>query len=394
MERDENSSRIIAHLDLDAFFVAVERLRDPSLFGKPVVVGGSADGRGVIAAASYEARKYGIHSAMPSAQARRLCPDAIFVRSRHGLYSQYSRAFFAIIGDYTPAVEQTSIDEGYVDLTGCERLFGHPLNLAESIKHRVKNELGLPVSIGIAGNKLMAKIGSDYAKPEGIVYIKPGYERQFLAPMPVEKIPGVGPAVLEKLNGYGIYKIADLARMSSKGLEKIFGKHGTTLHKASWGIGSYDFGSTRECAKSVSREHTFGKDTNDTAFIKATLCRLSEKAAADLRDKSLKAKTVTLKLRYSDFKTITRSRTFSFPTSLDSVIFPAVCSLLDSSYFRRTAIRLIGVSLNNLEEERQGLLLHDDTEEKLERLSQSMDNVRRRYGASTLLHARSSLGDI
>ncbi len=384
---------MIAHMDLDAFFVAVERLRDPSLNGKPVVVGGNPDknGRGVIAAASYEARKYGIHSAMPSIQAKRLCPHAIFVSSRHGLYGQYSRAFFDIVSNFTPAIEQTSIDEGYIDITGCERTYGHPLNMAEQIKSRVREELGLSVSIALARNKLMAKIGSDYAKPNGILYIKPGYEKGFLAPMKVEKIPGVGPAVLEKLHSYGVHTIDDLNRLGASSLERIFGKHGVALHKASNGIGSVSFGSTREQAKSISRERTFGKDINNRAFLRATLCRLTEKAAADLRDKHLKASTVTLKLRYSDFKTVTRSRSLATPTDLDGVIFPIICELLEESYKRRTAIRLIGVSLTRLDSEKQSILLREETEEKMERLYTSIDKIRERYGDKTVVHARSNL---
>jgi len=390
----KGKKRTIIHLDLDAFFVAVERLRDPSLIGKPVVVGGNPDGRGVIAAASYEARRYGIHSATPSAKAKKLCPHAIFIRARHNLYSEYSKKFFRIVTDYTPLIEQTSIDEGYIDVTGCEPLQGHPLRLAEEIKLRVKRELGLSVSMGIGSNKLIAKIGSDYAKPEGIVYILPGTERVFLAPMPVEKIPGVGPAVLEKLNGYGIRTIDDLSRMGRDGLEKIFGKHGASLHNASLGIGSIAFGSTFEQAKSVSREHTFGQDTNDISFLEATLCRLSEKATADLREKGLKASTITLKLRYADFKTVTRSHSLGEPTDLDNVIYAAVRGLLGKTYQRRTAVRLIGVSLTHLDEERQGTLLRDERERKMENLYRSVDKIRGKYGGKAVLNARGCLGDV
>ena len=390
----EDKRRTIIHLDLDAFFVAVERLRDPSLIGKPVVVGGNPDGRGVISAASYEARRYGLHSAMPSAKAKKLCPHAIFVHSRHGLYSEYSRKFFRIVSDYTPFIEQTSIDEGYIDVTGCEPLHGHPLRAAEEIRLRVKRELGLSVSMGIGSNKLIAKIGSDYAKPDGIVYILPGGERAFLAPMAVEKIPGVGPAVLEKLHGYGIRTVGDLSRMGRDGLEKIFGKHGVSLYNASLGIGSAVFGSTFEQAKSVSREHTFGRDTNDLVFLEATLCRLTEKAAQDIRSKGLKASTVTLKLRYADFKTVTRSHSLSDPTDIDNIIYSAVRGLLAKTYQRRTAVRLIGVSLTRLDEEKQGILLIDERENKMENLYRSVDKIRGKYGGRAVLNARGSLGDI
>jgi DNA polymerase-4 len=386
--------RIIAHLDLDAFFVAVERLLDPSLMGKPVVVGGNPDGRGVVAAASYEVRRYGVHSAMPAAEAKRLCSGIIFVHSRHSLYGDYSRRVFRIVEEYTPLIERTSIDEGYLDITGCGRLFGHPMALAEKVKLRIKNELGLSVSIGIARNKLMAKIGSDYVKPDGIIYILPGHEKSFLANLPVEKIPGVGPAVRERLRRYSIRTVDDLARLGEEEMERIFGKHGVVLHKASLGVGSVEFGSTGEAAKSISREHTFSRDTNDLGFLEATLCRLTEGAASSLRAKGLKAKTVTLKLRYSDFKTISRSRSFSLPTDVDSVIFSLLCGLLKSCYKRRTSLRLVGVSLTRLEEGLQELLIKDDFDEKMKRLYHSLDQIRERCGSRAILHARSQLGEL
>jgi len=381
--------RVIAHLDLDAFFVAVERLLDPSLIGKPVVVGGSPDGRGVVAAASYEVRRYGVHSAMPAAQAKRLCPDIIYIRPRHSLYGDYSRRVFRIVEEYTPLIEKTSIDEGYLDITGCRRLFGHPMALAEKMKLRIKDELGLTVSIGIARNKLMAKIGSDYVKPDGIIYILPGYEKSFLANLPVEKIPGVGQAVREKLRRYSIRTVDDLAGLGEEQMERIFGKHGVVLHRAACGVGSVEFGSRDEAAKSISREHTFSKDTNDLDFLESTLCRLTERAASSLRSKGLKAKTVTLKLRYSDFKTITRSRSLGAPADVDSVIFSAVCELLKNCYKRRTSVRLVGVALTRLTEERQELLIKDEFNDKLERLYRSLDRIREKYGSGAIHHARS-----
>jgi DNA polymerase-4 len=259
------------------------------------------------------------------------------------------------------------------------------------LTRRVKEELGLPVSVGIAANKLMAKIGSDYAKPEGIIYIKPGYEKTFLAPMKVQKIPGVGPAALEKLHSYSIYTIDDLNRLGRANLERIFGKHGTALYDASHGIGSASFGSTRARAKSISRERTYGRDTNDRAFIRATLCRLTEKAAADLRDKRLKAGTVTLKLRYSDFKTVTRSRSLSHPTDLDGIIFPVIRELLEDTYQRRTSVRLVGISLTRLEEETQEILIMEEKEEKMGRLCGSLDRIRKKYDDTTVVHARGRL---
>ena len=299
----------ILHVDMDAFFVSVEEVFDPSLKGKPEVVGGSAEGRGVVSAASYAARKFGIHSAMPIAKAKRLCSHAIFLLGSHRLYSEYSTKVFEILRSYSPMVEPMSIDEAFVDLTGCKKLHGPILKTAETIRNEIRDRLGLNASIGIATNKLMAKIASAYCKPNGMLWIAPGSEKQFLAPLAIKRIPGIGPKGCAKLNRMGVKSVANLSRLLLELMEETHGNRWVSLYRKARGISCSPVNAETEDPRSISRERTFATDSTDLLFLESTLSYLTEKTTAQLRSNGLFAKTVTLKLRYSDFKTVTRSQT-------------------------------------------------------------------------------------
>ena len=276
-----------------------------------MVVGGDPDKRGVVAAASYEVRKYGVHSGMPIGQAKRLCPHAVFVRPTGKRYGEYSRKIMEILGHYSPLVEQVSVDEAYIDYTGCERLFGPPLKAASSIKDEIFVKLKLPASIGISSNKLVAKIASkEFAKPNGVFLVPFGSEKDFLKPLAVKKLPGVGESTLQRLNDLGIFKIGDLAAFDRELIVAAFGKYGEYLHDSANGIHDGEVETEHE-AKSTGRERTFDEDTLDRGVLERELFTLAEKVGRDLRKEGFHARTVTLKLRYADFKTVTRSRTLA-----------------------------------------------------------------------------------
>ena len=301
--------RSILHIDMDAFFVSVEQVRDPSLKGKPVIVGGDPNGgRGVVAAASYEARKYGIHSAQPVSKAKRLCPHAIFLRGSHGFYSEYSRRIFEILDHYSPLVEPMSLDEAYVDLTGCERLHGPTVETAVRIHDSIKSQVGINASIGMGTNKLMAKIASGMSKPNGFLRILPGHEAVFLAPLPIGRIPGIGPKSVEAFKQIGIHTVRDLAALPLELLEEAHGEWGYSLYQKARGISESPV-LKRDDTRSISRETTLDKDSTDPEFLESTLSWLVEKAASQMRDEGIRARCVSLKLRYANFKTVTRSFT-------------------------------------------------------------------------------------
>jgi len=387
--------REILHVDMDAFFVSVEEVRDPSLVGKPVVVGGDPRGRGVVSAASYPARKFGIHSAMPLARARRLCPEAIFLRGSHGVYGEFSKRIFAILDTYSPLVEPMSLDEAYVDLTGCRKLHGPVLSTAERIRNEIKTKVGINASIGIASNKLLAKVASGFVKPNGILLIAPGKEGRFLRPLPVGRIPGVGPKAGERFKRMGIQTVGDLTTLSRKRLEAVHGKWGTGLYLKSRGICHSSVVREETDSRSISRETTLAIDSTDARFLESTLSYLVEKAAAKLRESGLYVRSVTLKLRTPDFQTMTRSHTLLRPTAEDHVIFKTGMELFRKLFIHCPRVRLIGVGLSSLTRSpcAQTDLFQEVTREQWDRLYQGIDRIRNKYGFRSILRGTSVQND-
>jgi len=370
---------MLFHLDLDAFFISVERILNPSLEGKPVIVGGDPKGRGVVAACSYEAREYGIHSAMPIRKAYQLCPDGIYIRGHYEEYVRFSRIVRKILKKYFPLVEQASIDEFYLDFSGCERIYGHPYFFASRIQVEIKHETGLPCSIGIASNKFVAKVASDYAKPEGITFVVPGQEAEFLAPLPVEAMPGVGDVMKKELNARGFYTIGQIAKTPKAYFEFVFGKYGSVLHDHACGIGSSIFSIEYE-QKSISRETTYQTDTSDIEYIESTLLELVRDAGNALRSENFMTRTISIKLRYSDFVTTTRSKTLTNPTDNDKIIYSTAQELLRKSYTRRVTIRLIGIHLSNFVPFVEQGELFPKIEEKQARILRTIDRLNAKYG--------------
>ena len=384
--------RNILHIDMDAFFVSVEEVRDPSLKGKPVIVGGAPDGRGVVAAASYEARKYGIHSAMPIGRAKRLCPHAIFLRGTHGLYSEFSGRIFDIMNTYSPLVEPMSLDEAYVDLTGCERLHGPITDTAVRMHDAIQGQVGINASIGMAANKLMAKIASGMAKPNGFLRILPGHEATFLAPLPVGRIPGIGPKSVEEFKRMGIHTVRDLAALPLELLEEAHGEWGNRLYEKARGI-SHSPVMKRDDTRSISRETTLEEDSTDPAFLESKLSWLVEKAASQLREEGLRARCVSLKLRDSDFKTVTRSHTLNEAACEDHVIFDTVVGLFRKLFTRRTRVRLVGVALTSLTSVRHRRWSCSRTwmPNSGRKLYQGIDRIRDKYGFRSILRGSSAI---
>jgi len=379
----------IAHVDMDAFFVSIEELENPELKGKAVVVGADPDGRGVVAAASYEARKYGIHSAMPIRTAKKLCPHAIFLRGHHRKYSEYSHEIYDLFGEFTPVVEMVSIDEAYLDLTGTERLHGSAFRGADRLIRTLKDRTGLNASVGLSTSHLVSKIASDQAKPYGLLYVLPGYEASFLAPLPVRRMPGIGRVTEPELVSRGIATIGDLAVAGPEKLREWFGKYGEWLYTKSQGkdIEAYQYS---EEPKSISHERTFDVDLDDEEELERTLSYLSQLVAGRLRDHGLFARTVGLKLRYASFRTLTRDVTLDEPTHLDSVIFENVLRLFAKTWNQKQKIRLLGVKASHLEHGTfQRGLLEAPQQDKLERVMQTTDNLRERFGFDAVQLARS-----
>jgi len=376
------------HIDLDAFFVSVEQVLNPELKGKPVVVGGQPDRRGVVAAASYEARAYGVHSAMPLLTASRLCPQAIFIEGNYQRYRQASEKFMSILADFSPYFEPLGIDEAYLDVTGFESLHGSISNMAKKIKQCVKDELGLCASIGIASSKVVAKVASDLSKPDGLLEVPAGKERSFLAPLPVAKLPGIGKKSERVLKGLGVSTIGQLADLSLKEFESHFGAWGRLLHNHANGIGD-DRVEPPAAAKSTSRETTFARDTRNSSFLKATLRYLSERVGNDLRQKGKLARCVTLKLRYADFTTITRQQTLLQPTDADQTIFETGLKLLKNEFSgERQAVRLIGIGVSHLVEVGKQPDMLDSTGQRLEQLNAAIDRIRKKYGFTAIQTGR------
>jgi DNA polymerase-4 len=371
--------KYIAHLDLDCFFVSVERIKNPDLVGKPVVVGGSATGRGVVASASYEARKFGIHSAMATARALRLCPNLIVVRGSHGEYSRLSEKLFDRLCELAPVVERASIDEMNMDFTGCEHLYHNDLpGFMKTIQKLVLDEFKLPCTIGLASNATLAKIAVNRVKPAGVVFVPHGTEAEYLAPFDVSAIPGIGKKTEEYLRSKGFNTVADLQAKSEEELLRILGKHGSWIHRVANGQGSDVIGEDWD-AKSISREETFAKDIADRSELERVIFELTEDVCSRLRAQRWKARTITLKLRYSDFKTVTHAESVE-PTNDDAVVARIARGLLHSAYKRKLPVRLLGVRLSNFEEEEQLSLPLYQSDEKKQTILKTIDEIRSKYG--------------
>jgi DNA polymerase-4 len=376
--------RIIAHFDLDSFFVSVEVLLDPSLKGKPVIVGGKE--RGVVAACSYEARKFGIHSAMPSKKAFQLCPQAIVITGKYAEYSKYSRIVTEIIAAKAPLFEKASVDEFYLDLTGMDKFF-NPLQWTIDLRQQIMDETKLPISFGLASNKMMAKIATNAAKPNGYLQIPFGKEKEFLAPLSVDKIPGVGDHTYEVLKAMGIKTINDVTLRTKDELEERLGKWGIDLWKKSNGIHTGAVTQYHE-AKSISSESTFNENTNDVDFLLSEVVRMSEKIAFELRQDGKVAGCVAIKLRYPDFETTSRQTTVPY-TCADDEIIPVAKELFKKLYRKGERIRLLGVRLSELTNDAIQTNLFSDVAAKTD-LYKAIDDVKNKYGKSKLKRASSN----
>jgi DNA polymerase-4 len=380
--------RRIIHADLDAFFVSVEQVLDPSLKGKPVIVGGHPEGRGVVASASYEARAFGVRSAMPVATAKRLCPQAILISGNFANYREASRKFMAILADFSPFLEPGGLDEAYLDATGFESLYGTIHNMGVLIKKRVRDELGLPVSLGIASAKIVAKVASAASKPDGLLEIEPGREATFLAPLAVSKLPGVGKKTEAVLLNLGMRTLGDIASAPEDLLTSRLGVHGGHLRNFARGIDDRPVEAPGE-AKSMSRETTFAIDTLDREFLLATLYHLTERVGADMRAHEKLARSVTLKLRYADFTTVTRSQTFKQGIDADQAIFDTGKKLLTQTLTaQKQSVRLIGVALSGFVPTARQLDMLDGKAERLNELNRAVDRIRERYGFNAIQTGR------
>ena len=370
----------ILHVDMDAFFVSVELLERPELRGKPVVVGGRPDQRGVVSAASYEARKYGIHSAMPLRTAGKLCPHAIFLDGHHAKYGEWSDKVATILAKFSPIVEMVSIDEAYLDLAGTERLHGPPFAAADKLLRTITKSTGLPCSAGLASTRLVAKVASDQAKPRGLLWVASGQEARFLAQLPVRKIPGIGEVTERALRALGIEFVHQLADSSQEKLEKIFGQWGTALYRKARGGDSYEFVLDAE-PKSISHNHTFGEDTTDVVALESMLSHLSQKACKRLREAGLSSRTLTLTIRYAGFDTYTRSKTLPETIQFDADAFAAFLSLFREHRNPQRKVRLLGVAFSGLTHGNEQLdLLDPSRRAKLDKLSRAADSLRDRFG--------------
>lgn len=391
-------ARTIFHVDMDAFFVSVEELFDPTLKDKAVVVGGQRDERGVVSAASYAARNVGVHSAMPLRTAAKLCPQAIFVDGHPERYRECSAKVYAVLQAFSPQVEMASIDEAYLDMTGTARLHGPPLRAAHKLHQRMKEETGLNCSIGIGSSRLIAKVSSAQAKPNGVLWIVPGEEAKFLAPLDVREIPGVGKVMEKHLHDIGIKKVGDLAQLEEAELEERFGKWGLALAGKARGEdagGWFDAEvGEREEAKSISHEHTYNEDTADATQLEATLMRLSEMVGRRLREANLYARTIQLKLRYKDFTTITRAHSRPQPTQLDGEIFDEVRTLFRNNWRQGAQVRLLGVQTSTFEEQGQQIdLLADNRQQRWRNALEAADRLRDKYGESSVKLATGMRGN-
>jgi DNA polymerase-4 len=379
---------MILHIDMDAFYASVEERERPELAGEPLIVGGTPEGRGVVAAASYEVRKYGVHSAMPTATALRLCPQAIVIPPRLGFYAEISQQIRAIFDQYTPLVEPLSLDEAFLDVTGSEPLFGSSPEIGRRIKRTIRDELRLTASVGVAPNKFLAKIASDLRKPDGFVLVEGGQTQiqAFLDPLPVGRLWGVGRVAGQVFERLGVKTIGDVRQMPVETLRRHFGQTGEHLAELARGVDERRVVPDRD-AKSISHETTFSSDIDDTETLRAWTSELAEQVAWRLRRHRLRGRTVQIKVRYADFHTITRAETLAEPTNVtEEIRQTAVRLLAERLPARRLPIRLLGVGVSQFEnpEQVQGLLFDDESQTRHSRLDQAADKLRERFGAEAL----------
>ena len=388
------SVRRVMHVDADAFFVSVEQVLDPSLRGRAVIVGGlPGDVRSVVASASYEARAKGVHSAMPLPAALRLCPEAVCLRTSHHAYGDFSRRIMAILRSLCPVVQAVSLDDFYLDITGLERLHGPAIELGRTVKRRVRDEVGVPVTVGIAANRLVAKVASESAKPDGLFEVPPGEEAAFFAPLDVGDLPGVGPAARKALRRRGLNTLGQVAEANLETLERLFGERGPELVRRARGEDDSAVAPDRGPARSISHETTFEEDVRDRETLDATLSRLCEQACARMRKQGLSARTVSVKARYGDFRTRSASVTLPAPTRHDHDVYQAARERLDGLVRPGQALRLIGVRLSNFVPgaTRQTDFLTEADHEKRDRLYESLDELRGRQGFDAIVGGRSLL---
>jgi DNA polymerase-4 len=377
-------ARCIFHIDLDAFFVSVEEALNPELKGKPVIVGGDPERRGVVASASYEARPFGIHAGMPLSKARRLCPQAIFIRANFSRYRDASNRFMEILADFSPDIEPLGLDEAYLDVTGCEEPYGSPQKMAQTIKERINKELKITASVGIATCKVVAKIASDLCKPDGLLEIAPGEEQAFLNPLPIAKLPGVGEKTEQSLKEMGITTIGELASLPLDTITRRLGATGAVLHSYARGIDDREVEAPGE-AKSISQQLTFARDTLDHNFLEANLHNLCQEVCQELRSQNKKAKCVAIRLRYADFKTITRQVTLREASDVTQVVFATAQQLLSKTLAKQEKpIRLIGIRVSSLVGEEKQLPMFDSRVAKFGHLDQAVDKIRKKYGPTAI----------
>jgi len=374
--------RSIVHMDLDTFFVSCERLIDSRLEGKPVLIGGTSD-RGVVASCSYEARKYGVHAAMPMRMAKQLCPEAIVLRGNSGIYTKYSKLVTDVINESVPLYEKSSIDEFYIDLTGMDKFFGCH-QLASELRAKIIRETGLPISFGLSANKTVSKIATGEAKPNNELKINRGTEKPFLAPLSVRKIPMVGEKTYNSLCDLGIRRIQTVQEMPIEMMARVFGKHGTSIWKKANGIDNTPVIKYHE-RKSISTERTFEKDTTDIVKLKSIIVAMAENLIFQLRRGDKLTACITFKIRYSDFQTYTKQKRIPYSSS-DHAILPIVMELYESLYQRRLLVRLIGVKFSHLVSGGHQINLFEDND-KILNLYQAMDKMRERYGDRAVIRA-------
>jgi len=369
------------HVDLDAFYASVEQLRRPELRGRPVIVGGAGipGERGVVAAASYEARPFGVRSAMPLSRAKRLCPKAIFVPCDFKAYREASKSVFKILDRYSPVIEPIALDEAYLDLAGQEALMGQPDAVAVRLRDEVKALCGLDLSIGVASCKLVAKVASELRKPRGLVVVQPGHEAAFLAPLPLAKLPGCGPATALRLERFGVRTIGELAALPDPLLGELFGQYGRVLGTHARGRDLSPVLPPGD-PKSISREVTFDHDLTDSSRVRDTALRLLQDVTQSLRAHGLSARTVVLKIRYQPFDTQSRQATLTYPTDRDDQIAAALRQLLETQLDGSRPIRLIGAGVSNLEPCATQLSLLESRSSRLAQLDERLDELRERYG--------------
>ncbi|SEP33152.1 DNA polymerase IV [Propionispora vibrioides] len=377
--------RWIIHADMDAFYASVEQRDHPEYQGKPVIVGGKSN-RGVVAAASYEARQYGVHSAMPIMEAKRRCPQGIYVVPQISKYAEISARIVHIFADFSPRIETLALDEAFLDVTGMELLYGDVMHIARQIKSRVYAELGLIVSVGVAVNKFLAKLASAHRKPDGLVIIRPGEELDFLAPLPVSRLWGVGEVTEKKLKLLQVDSVGKLRQIDPYTLERTLGKAAIELYNLAWGRDERPVIPDRE-AKSIGNEDTFETDIEQPDEIRTKLLDLAERVGWRVRKEGLAGKTITLKVRFSSFRTITRSVTLQDPVALDEVIYEIALQLMDKIIVKE-GIRLLGVSVSNFSQRSTQLCLFNEVTEKREKIASTMDELKERFGTEIVKRGR------